>query len=126
MKLISIVVASCAIFATGCASDGSTTLSIGVGSFGGSGGVGGSVSTDLPTGGSDDGVPLPYEQIYLGDPVIEALFPDKPIPFTAETADVETLTEYSANAEPALGDATNDKLARCLDEKAKCRIQRQK
>jgi hypothetical protein len=108
-----------------CAGNGNSSLSIGIGSFGGSGGIGGSVTTDLPTGGTSNETPLPFAQIYLSDPVVDELFPDEVIPFTAKDAQVEAIQSYAANAEPAFSAETLGRLKQCQDKQATCRVQRQ-
>ena len=108
-----------------CAGNGNSSLSIGLGSFGGSGGIGGSVTTDLPSGGIGSEAPLPFAQIYLSEPVIEELFPNESIPFTANDEQVEAVQNYAENAELAFGSETLGRLKQCQEKKANCRIQLQ-
>jgi hypothetical protein len=119
------IILSGMLLLTACAGNGNSSLSIGLGSFGGSGGVSGSVTTDLPVGGASDEAPLPFAQVYLRDPVIDDMFPDVSIPFTASDEQVEALQKYAADAQPAFSDETLDRLTQCRDKKATCRIQRQ-
>ena len=113
---------------SGCASDGNSRVSIGMGmgSFGSSGGVSGSVSTDVPVGGKSDARPLPIEQLPLDDAVITTVFPDKTLPFTASSDDVEALAQYvDADTQPGLDDKARTKLDKCVAEEAQCRIRKQ-
>ena len=87
------------------------------GSFGSSGGVGVSASTDVPTGGSKN--PPPFEQVFIEQTTVDELFPAREIPFTAETDEIKALQKY-------LGDDTNttrkEQLSSCKSGKARCRI----
>jgi hypothetical protein len=76
---------------TGCASNGESNVRIGIGlgSFGSSGGVAVSGSTDVPVGGHKN--PLPFAQIWLPPEVAESVYPDKEMPFTATTERCGTL-----------------------------------
>ena len=128
MPKISILAFLPAILLLGaCASDGNTRLSIGVGSFGSSGGVGGSVSTDVSSlGGTDDEPPLPIVQVWLEDGVIAEVFPDKQIPFTADKDEAKALSEYiEAGSKPAISAETQEQIASCTSEEALCRIRLQ-
>lgn len=108
---------------TGCAG---SQISIGGGSFGGSGGIGGSVTTEVPAMGDGDSPPLPVIQVPLNDAVIAAVFPDKDLPFTADDNDVEALAKYvDSGAQPAVSDETKSKLDKCVAEEASCRIRSQ-
>jgi len=108
----------------GCAG---TQISIGGGSFGGSGGIGGSVTTEVPDMGGGDSPPLPIIQVPLSDAVIAAVFPDKDLPFTADDDDIEALAKHvDSGAKPAVSDETKSKLDKCVAEEASCRIRSQK
>jgi hypothetical protein len=101
-------------------------ISIGGGSFGGSGGIGGSVTTEVPVLGGDDSAALPIVQVPLNDAVIAAVFPDKTLPFTADADDAEALAQYVDNGtKPALSDDTKNKLDQCVAAEARCRIRLQ-
>lgn len=110
-----------ALMLAGC---GNTSLNVGVGTFGGN--VGGSVSADIPLGGGDDDESsLPYAQIWLDDAVLDTVFPDKEVPFTANAAEVRALTEYGrSGAEPGITEEQKQLLADCIADRAKCQIQR--
>lgn len=111
------------VLLTGCAG---AQISIGGGSFGGSGGIGGSVTTEVPAMGGDDSPPLPIIQVPLSDTVIAAVFPDKNLPFTAEGDDVEALAKHvDSGAKPVVSDETKGKLDKCVAEEARCRIRSQ-
>ena len=110
-----------------CASDGNTRLSIGVGSFGSSGGVSGSVSTDVSSSGSkQDEPPLPIVQVWLADGVIATVFPDKQIPFTADKDEAKALAEYiDAGSQPGISAEAQKQVTSCVSEEALCRIRLQ-
>ena len=92
------------------------------GSFGSSGGVGVSASTDLPTDSTKN--PPPIEQLFFEQSVITALFPAKELPFNADPDEVKALTKY-AGTEAGASITTEDKekLSACRSKKALCRIQ---
>jgi hypothetical protein len=109
---------------TGCASDGNANVSFGIGSFGSSGGVGVSGSTDVPVGGHKN--PPPFEQLWLSPAVVEAVFPDKQLPFTAEEADINSLNDYAkSNVNPNVSAADKEIISACRSGKARCRVQLQ-
>jgi hypothetical protein len=111
-----------AMLVCGCASDGNTSVSFGIGSFGSSGGVGVSGSTEVPVGGHKN--PPPFEQLFLNQEVIDAVFPDKELPFTADEADIKTLNSYvKSDASPNVTDADREKISSCESGKASCRVQ---
>jgi hypothetical protein len=123
----SLIFLSASLLLMSCASDGNTRLSIGVGSFGSSGGVSGSVSTDVSSlGGKDDAAPLPIVQVWLADGVIATVFPAKQIPFTADKAEAEALSQYiEAGSEPGVSAEAQKQVASCTSEEALCRIRLQ-
>jgi len=125
MQKISVVTTLSAILLlAACAGDGGTRLSIGVGSFGSSGGVSGSVSTDVSSlGGQKDDPPLPIVQVWLNDGVIATVFPDKQIPFTADKDEAAALSEYiDAGSKPGVSAEAQKHIASCTSEEALCRI----
>jgi hypothetical protein len=122
-----LIALSAGLLLAGCASDGNTRLSIGLGSFGSSGGVSGSVSTDVSgMGGQDDEPPLPIVQVWLADGVIAAVFPDKQIPFTADKDEAKALSEYiDAGSKPGVSAEAQEQVASCVSEAALCRVRLQ-
>jgi hypothetical protein len=123
-KMLTLIFLSAGLILAGCASDGNTRLSIGVGSFGSSGGVSGSVSTDVSDiSGKKDEAPLPIVQVWLDDGVIAEVFPDKQIPFTADKDEAEALSEYiDADSKPGISSEAQKQIASCTSEEALCRI----
>ena len=112
-----------ALTMTGCASDGESNVrvGIGIGSFGNSGGVAVSGSTDVPVNSTKN--PLPFTQIWISNEIAGEIYPDKELPFTATTEEVERLSEFaSSGATPNVDEETKGKLADCLADKARCRI----
>jgi hypothetical protein len=126
-KMLTLIFLSAGLILAGCASDGNTRLSIGVGSFGSSGGVSGSVSTDVSDIGSKkDEAPLPIVQVWLDDGVIAEVFPDKQIPFTADKEEAQALSEYiDAGSKPGISAEAQKQIASCTSEEALCRIRLQ-
>ena len=94
-----------------------------MGSFGGSGGVSGSVTTEVPVNGGDDETPLPYAQLYLSDLVVRELFPDEVVPFTADDGELAELEAYAKGKPAALTDENLTRIQQCLAGKARCRVQ---
>ena len=110
------------MLALGLAACSGSSLNIGVGGFGGN--IGGSVSTEIPLGGDEEDS-LPYAQIWLPGEIIESVFPDRELPFTANAAEVRALISYGrSDAEPGITDEQKELLADCVADKAKCQIQR--
>ena len=114
------------LFLTACASnsgDSNLSIGIGMGSFGSSGGMSVSGSTDVPVGKRNQDAPLPIQQMPLSDAVIATVFPDKTLPFTASEEDIEALSKYvDSGAQPALDQDNKDKLDKCVAQEADCRI----
>ena len=106
----------------GCASDSGVRVGVGIGSFGGSGGVSVGGSTTVGGGGSHKN-PAPFEQLWLEPEIVAAVFAAEQLPFTATEEQVKALNDYAkSDAVPNLGEAEIAIVGRCKSGKSRCRI----